>query len=120
MRLGGTTMTALKVDDRVRCTLGESVVVVGVVTYYWGDGFCMRPDGCSTTFYVVIADGWTVEILPPPTPPLPEIEGTVVLDADGFAWQRRGAYWWYREVRRSTFFLHENGPLTVLHVPEVT
>ena len=111
--------TQAEADDLIRATLGE-MAVVGVVTFVWGDGLTVKPDGCLTSFYLALVDGWTVEVLPPPVPPFPEIEGTVVLDADGHAWQRKGDYWWYREVRRSTFFLHENGPLTLLHVPEVT
>ena len=111
-------MTAVKVGDLIRATLGESVVV-GAVLYEGIRGLFVNPDGWGPAFYVVEQDGWTVEILPPPTPPLPEIDGTVVLDVNGDAWQKDG-YWWYREVRRSTFGLRENGPLTVLHVPKVT
>ena len=112
-------MTAVKVGDRVRCTLGE-MVVVGVVTFVWEDGLTVKPDGCLSSFYVVLADGWNVEILTPPPPTLPEIDGTVVLDVDGDAWQRKGDYWWYREVRLTTLRLRVNGPLTVIHVPKVT
>ena len=112
-------MTAVKVGDRVRCTLGESVVV-GVVLYEGIRGLFVNPDGWGPAFFVVENDGWTVEILPPPAPPLPEIDGTVVLDGSGFAWQRKGDLWWCRVVGCTTLGLRDNGPLTVIHVPEVT
>ena len=111
-------MTAVKVGDRVRLTCGESVIV-GVChkgTSY-SPSLWVTPDGTDVTF--IYNSSWTVEVLPPP---IPDVVGTVVLDAEGDAWQRRDKYWTC--VADLSYPLSEvqylHGPLTVLWTPEAT
>ena len=106
-------MIAVKIGDRVRVTCGESVVV-GTVTDAWSRGVTVLPDGYTETNCFAL-DGWTVEVL---SPPIPDVVGTIVRDADGDAWQR-DEDGWYRagsDVIRQIAYLAHLRP-TVLWTP---
>ena len=79
-----------KVGDRVRCTLGESVLVGEVLESYISS-LAVRADGdddeCDTRVYL---ERWTVEVLPPP---IPDTIGTIVADRNGMAWERYERGW---------------------------
>ena len=115
-------MTAVKVGDRVRATCGESVIVgeVAAVTnrlvlYVIVDGDDTRDRSRCFAF----AD-WIVEVL---APPIPDVVGTIVRDADGDAWQRREGSWYLADsdnIGRSLNDLQHYVPLTVLWTPEAT
>lgn len=111
-------MSGPRVGDKVRCTLGESVIV-GVVTYADAVGWA----GCYVTpdfdKNIVWVDAWTIEKLSP----LPEIEGTVVLaGSKSLAWQLGYDGLWHTPGRSGTStanLIKYHSPLTVM-VPEVT
>ena len=111
-------MTAVKVGDRVRATCGESVIV-GEVKYVYPDSISVAVDGGEAMYYM--ADGvWTVEVL---APPIHDVVGTIVRDADGDAWQRQEGSWYLADsdnIGRSLNDLQFYGPLTVLWTPEAT
>jgi len=50
-------------------------------------------------------------------------DGTVVLDSSGYAWQFDGVYWCLASMgptggrRPGSEFVHDFGPLRVLHIP---
>lgn len=83
-------MTEIKRGDRVRATLGESVVV-GKVTYTSPSGYSVHVgDEPMAQVAVHCSAGWTVELVPEPEPPV----GTVLLDRVGDAWVRgRDGQW---------------------------
>ena len=116
-------MTTLR-GTKVRCTLGESVVV-GVVTYAGKMGNNVQPDNPDGSWGEVwLSYAWSVEVLPPPAPPLPEVEGTVVLaGSKSLAWQLGYDGLWHTPGSSGTStdnLIKYHGPLTVLYVPEVT
>jgi hypothetical protein len=79
-----------KVGDRVRCTLGESVLV-GEVTYLSTDASMLRVDiNGNVPGYLIRWGDWTVKVL---HPPVPDVEGVVVLDRDGDPWVRKPEGW---------------------------
>jgi hypothetical protein len=83
------TASTPKQGDRVRCTLGESVVV-GTFSRHFSDGsFSVLPDGAQN-LRNIFGSAWTVEVL---RPPVPDVEGTIVRDRFGTAWQRLAAGW---------------------------
>ena len=76
-------MTGPKEGDRVRCTMGESVVV-GTATWVGPTGIDIElASGGKATVWDPTE--WTVEVLPEPEPPV----GTVVIDSGGDVWRRR-------------------------------
>jgi hypothetical protein len=109
--------------DRVRCTLGDSVLVG---TYrsrpdrpgshsVLVDGATVLVDGadCANRLF----GGWTVEVLSEPEPPV----GTVVLDQEGDAWQLTKHGWRCIYSDESAFATLDDldrdwGPLTLLEV----
>lgn len=104
------------VGERVRCTLGDNVIV-GIFHGTYGSGrtveVVVNDRICS------LAGGWTVEVLDVPEPPV----GTVVVDREGDAWQRRPHGWQSAcpAFTAPTFdkLEAEWGPLTVLAVEHV-
>ena len=115
-------MTVVKVGDRVRLTLEDSVIV-GVChkgTNY-SPSLWVTPDGTDVTF--IYNTSWTVEVL---APPIPDVVGTIVRDGDGDAWQRFEDGWYSTAtVARSDPLAlpklqRQYGPLTVLWTPEAT
>lgn len=97
--------------DRVRCTLGESVIVgtVSNDSAYPGmgaHGFYLDPDGCDGSIW--IKPPWSVEKIEPELPPEPPV-GTVLRGKnDGLVWYCReeggweqpgtSGYWGWDEV----------------------
>ena len=114
-------VSAVKVGDRVLATCGESFIVGTVDGAYpegTAPGFAVTVDGDISRYFP--SDVWTVEVL---APPIPDVVGTIVRDADGDAWQCQ-EYAWYLadndDVGRSLDDLQFYGPLTVLWTPEDT
>lgn len=112
--------TAVKIGDNVRCTLGETVVV-GIVVSVYGKLVGVAPEldehgGCCW-----ITQSWHIEALPPPNPPISEIEGAVVIDRDGDAWQFLGGIWRAPELDSINLkdLQQVFGPLIVVYVPDV-
>jgi hypothetical protein len=106
--------------QRVRCSLGESVVF-GTFEAWVDFG------GRSTPYHRVIVDGdlvpwaftphWKVELVEEPEPPV----GTVVLDQEGDAWQLTKHGWRCIYSDESAFATLDDldrdwGPLTLLEV----
>lgn len=81
-------MTSLKKGDRVRCTLGENVLV-GVVVEDAIGWIYMTPGGATRLVYLDRYH-WTIEVI---ALPIPEVDGTIVVDTEGQAWQRGTDYW---------------------------
>lgn len=100
-------MTAVKVGDRVRLTLEDSVIV-GTVADVVPHAIGVRSDGSTRS--TLIFDDWTVV-------------GTIVRDKDGDAWQRH-AFGWRQSLDDVTLSLADlqwaHGLLTVLWTPEAT
>ena len=108
----------IKVGDRGRATLDESVIV-GTVMWLGEGGMWVRVGGLGDYRYFLHA-AWTVEVLPPP---IPDVVGTIVRDADGDAWQRASSGWLVisEDGDYSLNHVQKNyGPLTVLWTPEAT
>lgn len=88
--------------SRVRATCGESVLIGEVKDL--GRGV----DGDQVTYAVILLvdrcspdrawptlqlDEWAFEILTPPAPPIPDVEGIRVRDCDGDEWTRDTVGW---------------------------
>lgn len=81
----------MKVGDRVRCTLGESVLV-GVVGSMSGDSIALNVPGQGRLDAWISPHTWTVEVAAPALPPEPP-SGTIMRTASGGVLQRIGDYW---------------------------
>ena len=110
-------VSTVKVGDRVRATCGENVIV-GTVT--WLDDNDLEVDTGDTfgTIGIGRPAAWSIEVI---APPIPDVVGTVVLDKDGDAWQRRENGWYSPDADESFYdikFVNFYAPLTVLYTPE--
>ena len=111
-------MSTVKVGDRVRATCGASVIA-GAVEHIDNGGCYVTLASCDISLWLWNGD-WTVEVL---APPIPDVVGTVVRDADGDAWQLTDESW---QCAGSTYrytladVRSRYGPLTVLWTPEAT
>lgn len=97
-------MSTPQVGDRVRATLGESVVV-GTVTFISTAIRAVQIAGDSHPERW-LNDEWQVEILPSLATPIPDVEKAMCADRDGDAWQCRdlcGCLVW-RSVATSEIF----------------
>jgi hypothetical protein len=107
------TASTPKQGDRVRCTLGESVVVGTFSRHLSGGSFSVLPDGAQNLRNVFNAEVWTIEVL---RPPVPDVVGTIVRDRFGMAWQRVAAGWVIGGVplpRVLDYVVKHYGPLEV-------
>ena len=104
----------IKISDRVRATLGDSVLV-GEVSAVTAFSVYMRADN-DVQPRSLDNGTWRFERI---ASPIPEVEGTVVLDLHDNAWQRGGSVWWAagRGVPQPLSSLP--GPVRVVHTPEV-
>lgn len=106
-------MNAPKIGDRVRCTLGESVLVGTVFDTLDGKPWHIDAEGLRLRVSVT---GWTVEVITPPLPPEPPV-GSVVRSGGGFLYERSESGWNPSSsyLRRYTWAeLQECGPVTLL------
>ena len=79
----------MRIGDRVRCTLGESVIV----GQYEGDNGMGWLNIEVEGTYVKVPPSWNVEVLPPPERRWEP--GDVVRDAIGFLFLRDEGFWRY-------------------------
>ena len=109
-------VSGVKVGDRVRATCGENVIV-GTVTYLdEGDLEVDTGDAFGTIGVGRPAD-WNIEVI---APPISEVVGTIVRDADGDTWQRASSGWLIISEDGDYGLDHVQkhyGPLTVLWTP---
>lgn len=108
----------MKVRDRVRCTLGDSVLV-GTVRRMHGVLVEIEVVVEGTTSVFSLGPEWHIEILAPALPPEPP-EGSVVrcADQDGTTAFVRDGKWWLRTGSESAWtregLLAAYGPITLL------
>ena len=97
-------MTKPEIGDRIKVTFGKNSLE-GAVNHTWdgGDltldldalpGF-VAPTGGSGRVRgrLLIEEWWTIEILPRPAPVIPDVVGTVAMDAAGGVWHRQPCGW---------------------------